>query len=366
MKIRTDFVTNSSSSNFMVTVTVMSKSGKSYKFSRGSDEYSDIEYDSTDFHGNLYGLMKDSSARDAIDNCLRELMDIESSHYEKVLLKDTDKAASDIEKISVGDEVVLKPRQSDWDCNVDVYHNGNRIGEFPSGKGYSLGKWIVKYVLGKKKIGAYEAKVVGVKPLSKQKSPTSPKVHVSVNLLLNDVSIPERTLDFESVEALCKYLSRSVYDGWGDEPKGKIDSRFVKSASSGIQRVSDVSKIIVEREWNAWGEGADLFADNDEQLCELAQKVVSYANSVEKKKEALAAMRKYIESDEYSDLMGGESGFGDGCSFHYVYDGDDEDLEKLARRLCSNRGPNTTSGVEHYELNTLTGEVTADAYFDLN
>lgn len=367
MKIRTDFVTNSSSSNFMVTVTVMSKSGKSYKFSRGASPYDDIEWSHYDFHGNLYGLMKDNAARDEIDNCLRALMSLEEDNYDKVLLKETDKFASVIESVSEGDEVSLVPRGSDRDILLDVMYDGKKIGEFPKQKGFSLGRWISAYTLGKKKVGAYTAKVVSVTPLSKLKKSTAPKVYVAVNLMMNDVSIPERGLDFESVEALCKYLSENVYDAnsWGNSRKGKPNTKFIKSASAGIASVSDVSKIIVEREWDAYGEGADLFADNDDKLCALARNVVNAGKDPERKKKALQAMKDYINSEESSEGKYGERGFGVGCNFHYVIKGGDAALEKVARRLCTYYGPDTTHGVEHYELNALTGETKADAYFDL-
>lgn len=373
MKFRTDFVTNSSSSSFTVTVTVESKDGKSYRFSRGASPFADERWDHYDFHGDLSRLMKDRNARTEIDNCLKELLSMEADNYDKVLLKETDQAASIIEGVSVGDEVVLMPKGTGWDVLLEVFYQDKIIGVFPKQKGNALGNWIFNYVLrsnssDKKQIGAYISRIVSVTPISKQKKSTVPKVYVSVDLMLNDVTIPERGLDFENVEGLCRFLSTNVYDGnsWGNEANGKPDSRFIKNASAGIKNISDVSKIIVEREWNAWGEGADLFAENDAKLCDLANDVVICKDDPKVKKIALQAMKDYINSDEYADSMDwAESGFGQKCAFHYMVKGGDKALEKVAERLCTNYGPDRTHGIEHFELNVLTGDYKADAYLDL-
>jgi hypothetical protein len=100
-----------------------------------------------------------------------------------------------------------------------------------------------------------------------------------------------------------------------------------------------------------------LVADNSE-LPELAKKYMQ-ATGIEKER-AEAEMITYIHT--VTDARG--YSFGDkSINSRFYWDG--RSVEKLAKRLCSNYGPGSVSGVERKELNLKTGEYFDESDFDL-
>lgn len=166
-----------------------------------------------------------------------------------------------------------------------------------------------------------------------------------------------------SVEKLATWLANSLEpDGWNEydaETFEKTKTEFINDAKTKIKSVRDIDSIVVERRYDAWGEFADLIADNDDRLVELAKK---YLNSTGMDKErAEAEMVTYIQT---SNMARGESFGCNSAISRYNWSGNS--VKKLAKRLVSGYGPETVSGVERKALNLKTGEYFDESKFDLN
>ena len=123
--------------------------------------------------------------------------------------------------------------------------------------------------------------------------------------------------------------------------------------------IGRVSRIVCEREYLAAGDEADLIAENDERLIELAE---AYRDAEAAEKENLREeLLNYIRSASV------EPGVYFGAGFAGVeYSLDEENLDALVERLCSGYGPVMVSGTEYTELNMKSGEITRHAVFNLN
>ena len=166
-----------------------------------------------------------------------------------------------------------------------------------------------------------------------------------------------------SVQALATWLADSVKgDIWSDQDSSalrKKKSRFIRDACTKIKTVRDIETISVVRRYSAWGEFADLVADNDRTLNALAEKYLN-SSGIEKER-AEVEMVTYIQSAV--DARG--ENFGEN-SIVSRYNWNGKSLKKLAERLCSNYGPGSVSGVERRELNLKTGEYYDTSDFDLS
>lgn len=165
-----------------------------------------------------------------------------------------------------------------------------------------------------------------------------------------------------SVEDLATWLANSLtQDTWYEHETTafkKKKTRFINEVKTKIKSVRDIDSIIVERRYDAWGEFADLVADNDYRLRKLAEK---YVNSVGVEKErAEAEMITYIQTCTEAK---GESFGCDSVISRYSWRGDS--VKELASRLVSNYGPGSVSGSERKELNLKTGEYFDESNFDL-
>lgn len=159
-----------------------------------------------------------------------------------------------------------------------------------------------------------------------------------------------------SVEELATWLADSIInDRWLNQDTRAVNrkkNRFINEARTKIKSVRDIDSIVVERRYDAWGEFADLVADNDDTLCRLA-KLYIQATGIEKER-IEAEMVTYIHTATEAKW------WSFGCnSINCRYDWDGRSVEKLAKRLCDNYGPGDVSGIERKELNLKTGE-----YFD--
>ena len=166
-----------------------------------------------------------------------------------------------------------------------------------------------------------------------------------------------------SVEKLAIWLANSIkQDYWNDEELIEFKQKkeaFVDEVRESIESVKEIKSIVVERRYNAWGEYADLIAENDIKLRKLAEEYIK-SRGIEKER-LEAEIVTYINTT--TDARGETFGKGSKVS-RYNWNG--ESVEELARRLCSNKGPGSVTGVERKELNLKTGEYFDESEFDLS
>lgn len=165
-----------------------------------------------------------------------------------------------------------------------------------------------------------------------------------------------------SVEELATWLAESLTMDMCDDDEMTVfeeeKAQFIDEARTKIKSVRDIESVIVNYEYNAYGEFADLVADNDKRLRELAEKYV-HSTGIEQER-AEAEMITYIHST--TEARGESFGWGYHTS-RYYWKG--HSVKELAERLVSSRGPDSVSGSEREELNLKTGEYFNESTFDL-
>ena len=237
------------------------------------------------------------------------------------------------------------------------------------------------------------ASVSSVTPLSQKTRSNAKKASIFVHIETKILEENENMIRFSDIAELCRFLTEAVEDdcwengSYGDEDYMEEDEedyidedsddenesnheeimknrkkKFTEDVIREVKSIDNISKIIVERDYQAWGEFADLVADNDFDLVELAQKVQSSSGAERDK--AKKEMLEYIHTP--MPFRKGES-FGQGVGeVRYAFSDDDDDLENLVKRLCSNYGPaGGVSGSEHYEIDLETGEYSDFGVFGL-
>ena len=397
MKIRTDFVTNSSSSSFSVEVSIIDKSGKKYSVGVMPYEYDCDNGGTASFSGELGQAMTKFA--------FKKLENLE----DKYELKEVDKEGRNdrIESVKVGDTVRLVKVQEEADedeygygygaqdnCYIDVQNAEGSLGILPSDP-----TWILLDFLDNDKVELV-ATVADVTPLS-QRRKNAKKALISIHIEAKIVGEDSSILRFSDIADLCKFLTDSIEDGCWDydeydddyddefdedeEEEEEFDeddfdfgsmstsafrkkleaekATFTENVIKKVKTIDNISKIVVSRDYSAWGEFADLIADNDETLCELAQKVNNASGA--EKEAAKAEMLKYIHTPngDRGRWMSFGSNFED---FRYLWSDDDAQLDALVERLCSNYGPDSVEGTEYCEINMETGEYIKYAEFVLS
>lgn len=165
-----------------------------------------------------------------------------------------------------------------------------------------------------------------------------------------------------NVESLATWLMSELYqESWYDEEEeSDFEQRkeaFVEEACQKIKNVDDIEFIEVIRYYDAWGEFAELVADNLEMVA-YAEK---YLNSTGIEKErAEAEMITYIHTTK--DARGSDFGSNSVVS-RYRFSGDS--IDALAHRLVSNYGPDDVSGMEYKKIDLKTGEYYDESDFNL-
>ncbi len=206
------------------------------------------------------------------------------------------------------------------------------------------------------------------------------------SLLTKNADTKDQTLSINSVTELAEFLMDAVFefgsyedwddeeeneDDWDDEEEKEDDSveekifsrkeEFISEISKNISSVDEIAKILVRRDYYANGEYADLIADGDWKLCELAKKVNNSTGEAQEK--ALDDMLSYVRTSS-ADRSGEHFGIGY-TDIRYVWDNDKYGLLYLAKRLCSNQGPGSVEGSEYNGIDLVNGKTISYAEFDL-
>lgn len=392
MKIRTDFVTNSSSSCFSVEVAIVEKNGKEYSITDIPNDYNCDEGGTAFFYPELATAMTKYSFI-----ILKKLED-------KYELREVDKEGRNgrndrIESVKVGDVVRLVKVEEESDeeeldeeefgyyyraqdnCYIDVQNKEGSLGILPSDP-----TRILMDFMDNDKVEII-ATVTDVKPLS-QRSKNAKKALISIHIEVKELEEKSSILRFSNIADLCKFLTDSIDDDCGDDEDEYYDEEdkdedkdvwgyrspskqkavmdeskasFTKEVIEKVKTIDNISKIVVSRDYYAWGEFADLIADNDNELCALAKKVRSLSGK--ERETAKAEMLKYIHTPN-KERYGGSFGWGFD-DFRYLWNDIDAELESLVKRLGSNQGPGSVRGSEYCEIDMITGEYTKYAEFVL-
>lgn len=390
MKIRTDFVTNSSSSSFTVLISVEDKKGNVYSCEMNNGDYEgggDCR-----FNGNLEELL--------INRAICRINEKSGSKFKLEKVNEAGRPER-IENVKPGDivELVKIPGETKvaWNKKVnfaiDVRSDEGSLGLLPE-KAVKL----VYKCLYRDDHSFLHVTIASVTPLSKRKDKSK---GAEISVLINADEV--KGLANPDLAALANYLIDSTDGGsWGqyvsfddasslDEAEeyedlydedydlweekmyelaeqknseaSKEKDNFIETVS-GLAGADSISKIVVRRDYEGWGEGSDRIPQYDEECYDLAKQVLEHMSGPEKD-EVLRKFYDYLKTSKGEERHGEIFGYGFD-DVRYVWDESKNDLLRIAERIAGDRIWDITTGREFRILDLENDTYEEYAEFDLD